>query len=123
MKDVAGYNLRDFIVGSEGTLGIITKILLKLIPKPTESITFLAYFNKLNDAARAVAGIISAHITPSMMEFLDKTTINCVEDYTHLGLPRNSEAVLLIEVDGRGSTVQEDADSIQHILKRTTAHI
>ncbi len=118
MKDVAGYNLRDFIVGSEGTLGIITKILLKLIPKPTYSITFLAYFDKLDDAARAVAGIISAHITPSMMEFLDKTTINCVEDYTHIGLPVNSEAVLLIEVDGRGSAVQDDADSIQVILKK-----
>ncbi len=120
MKDVAGYNLRDFIVGSEGTLGIITKILLKLIPKPTESITFLAYFDKLNDAAKAVAGIISAHITPSMMEFLDKTTINCVEDYTHIGLPVNSEAVLLIEVDGRGSSVQEDADSIHRILKKNS---
>ncbi len=117
MKDVAGYNLRDFIVGSEGTLGIITKILLKLIPKPTDSITLLAYFDKLDDAARAVAGIISAHIVPSMMEFLDKTTINCVEDYTHIGLPVNSEAVLLIEVDGRGSAVQEDAESIQRILK------
>ncbi len=118
MKDVAGYNLRDFIVGSEGTLGIITKILLKLIPKPTFSITLLAYFDKLDDAARAVAGIISAHITPSMMEFLDKTTINCVEDYTHIGLPVSSEAILLIEVDGRGSAVQEDADSIQRILKK-----
>ncbi len=118
MKDVAGYNLRDFIVGSEGTLGIITKILLKLIPKPTESVTFLAYFDKLDDSARAVAGIISAHITPSMLEFLDKTTISCVEDYTHIGLPVNSEAVLLIEVDGRGSAVQEDADLIQQILRK-----
>lgn len=118
MKDAAGYNLRDFIIGSEGTLGIITKILLKLIPKPTYSITMLAFFDKLNDAASAAAEIISAHITPSMMEFLDKTTIKCVEDYTHIGLPVNSEAVLLIEVDGRGSAVQEDADSIQLILKR-----
>ena len=72
----------------------------------------------LDDAARAVAGIISAHITPSMMEFLDKTTINCVEDYAHIGLPVNSEAVLLIEVDGRGSSVQEDANSIHQILNK-----
>ncbi len=121
MKDVAGYNLRDFIVGSEGTLGVITKILLKLIPKPTLSITLLAYFDKLNDAARAVADIISAHITPSMMEFLDKTTISCVEDYTHIGLPVGSEAVLLIEVDGRGSIVQEDADTIQGLLKKNNS--
>lgn len=118
MKDVAGYNLRDFIVGSEGTLGIITKVLLKLIPKPTSSVTLLAYFDKLNEAVGAVAEIIAAHITPSMMEFLDKTTINCVEDYTHIGLPVNCEAVLLIEVDGRGSIVQEDADTIQQILKK-----
>jgi glycolate oxidase len=118
MKDVAGYNLRDFIVGSEGTLGIITKILLKLIPKPTDSITLIAYFDKLIDSANAVAGIISAHITPSMMEFLDKTTINCVEDYTHIGLSTNSEAVLLIEVDGRGSIVREDADTVEQILRK-----
>ncbi len=118
MKDVAGYNLRDFIVGSEGTLGIITKILLKLLPKPTSSITMLAYFDYLSDAAKAVAGIISSHIIPSMMEFLDNTTIKCVEDYTHIGLPVNSEAVLLIEVDGRGSSVQEDAEMIINILKK-----
>ena len=118
MKDVAGYNLRDFIVGSEGTLGIITKILLKLIPKPVLSVTLLAYFDKLKDAVFSVADIISAHITPSMMEFIDNTTIRCIEDYTHIGLPVDSEAVLLIEVDGRGSIVQEDAETIKQILKR-----
>jgi glycolate oxidase len=121
MKDVAGYNLRDFIVGSEGTLGIITKILLKLLPEPTSSITMLAYFDLLNDAAKAVSDIISAQITPSMMEFLDRTTINCIEDYTHIGLPVNSEAVLLIEVDGRGSAVGEDADMIINILKKNNS--
>lgn len=121
MKDVAGYNLRDFIVGSEGTLGIITKILLKLLPKPTSSITMLAYFDHLSDTVKAVAGIISSHIVPSMMEFLDNTTINCVEDYTHIGLPVNSEAILLIEVDGRGSSVHEDAEMIVSILKNNNA--
>ncbi len=121
MKDTAGYNLRDFIVGSEGTLGIITKILLKLIPKPTESITILAYFDKLSFSAKAVSDIIASHITPSMMEFLDNTTINCVEDYTKVGLPRNSEAILLIEVDGRGSIVYEDAETIKNILKKNNA--
>jgi len=121
MKDVAGYNLRDFIVGSEGTLGIFTKILLKLLPIPSTSITMLAYFEHLNDAAKAVSGIISAHITPSMMEFLDNTTIRCVEEYTHIGLPVNSEAILLIEVDGRGSVVGEDADIIMNILKKNNS--
>lgn len=121
MKDVAGYNLRDFIVGSEGTLGIITKILLKLIPKPQQSITILAYFDKLIDSAKSVSKIISSHIVPSMMEFLDNTTINCVEDFTKIGLPRNSEAILLIEVDGRGSEVREDANTIKEILKKNNA--
>ena len=121
MKDVAGYNLKDFIIGSEGTLGIITKILLKIIPLPTKVITMLAYFDKLSDSAKSVADIISAHIVPSMMEFLDNTTINCVEDYTHIGLPRNSEAILLIEVDGRGSAVDEDSETIKNILKKNNA--
>jgi len=121
MKDVAGYNLRDFIVGSEGTLGIITKVLLKLIPKPTQSITLLIFFDKLIDAGKTVADIIASHIVPSMMEFLDNTTINCVEDYTHIGLPRKSEAILLIEIDGRGSIVQEDAETIRKIAVKNNA--
>lgn len=121
MKDVAGYNLRDFIVGNEGTLGIITKILLKLIPYPSNSVTLLAYFDKLGDSADSVSEIIAAHITPSMMEFLDNTTLNCIEDYTHIGLPRQSQAILLIEVDGRGSIVEEDAETIKNILKKNKA--
>lgn len=120
-KDVAGYNLKDFIIGSEGTLGIITKIILKLIPIPAKSVTMLAYFDKLSDSAKAVAGIISSNIVPSIIEFLDNTTINCVEDYTKVGLPRNSEAILLIESDGRGSIVEEDAETIINILKKNNA--
>lgn len=121
MKDVAGYNLRDFIIGSEGTLGIITKVLLKLIPKPQDFVTIIAYFDKLNDSAKAVADIIAGHLTPCMMEFIDKTTINCIEDFTKIGLPRNAEALLLIETDGRGSSVYEDAELITSILKKNNA--
>lgn len=121
VKDTAGYNLRDFIVGSEGTLGIITKIILKLIPAPTESFTILAFFDSLIASANAVADIIASRITPSMLEFLDNTTINCVEDYAHIGLSRNSQAVLLIEVDGRGGIVGEDAETIAGILKKNNA--
>lgn len=121
MKDVAGYNLRDFIIGSEGTLGIVTKVLLKLIPKPTQTITLLIIFDKLIDAGKTVSDIISSHIVPSMMEFLDNTTINCVEDYAKIGLPRKSEAILLIEVDGRGNIVQEDAETIRKIAVKNNA--
>ncbi len=121
MKDVAGYNLRDFIVGSEGTLGIITKVLLKLVPKPTQTITLLIFFDKIIDAGKTVSDIISSFIVPSMMEFLDNTTINCVEDYTKIGLPRKSEAILLLEIDGRGSIVQEDAETIRRIAVKNNA--
>lgn len=121
IKDTAGYNLRDFIVGSEGTLGIFTKILLKLIPKPQKSITITAYFTNLADSGKTVSDIIASHITPSMIEFLDRTTMLCVEDYTKIGLPSNAEAMLLIEVDGRGSAVEDDAATIEKILAKHNA--
>ncbi len=118
VKDVAGYNLKDFLVGSEGTLGIFTKILLKLIPKPETSKTMLAYFATIQDAAKAVSAIIAAHIIPATLEFLDNMTIRCVEEYTHLGLPTTIESLLLIEVDGRQSVVEEDAQKIIEICKQ-----
>ena len=118
VKDVAGYNLKDFLVGSEGTLGIFTKILLRMIPKPETSRTMLAYFDRMNDAAETVSDIIASKITPSIVEFLDNTTIKCVEDYAHLGLPTTLEAVLLIEVDGRPSVVEEDAQKIISLCKK-----
>jgi glycolate oxidase len=118
VKDVAGYNLKDFFVGSEGTLGIFTKILLKLIPKPETSKTMLAYFQSRKEAAEAVSAIVAAHIVPATVEFLDQTTIKCVEEYAHLGLPTSIESLLLIEVDGRPSVVEEDAAKIVELCKR-----
>lgn len=122
-KDVAGYNLRDFIVGSEGTIGIITKVILKLIPAPQNSITVLAYYDKLLDSAKTVSDIIASHLTPAMMEFLDNTTINCVEDYTKIGLPRNAGAMILVEFDGRGSSVLEDAETAISLMKKNNASV
>ncbi len=118
VKDVAGYNLKDFFVGSEGTLGLFTKILLKLVPKPETSKTMLAYFQTRNDAAEAVSAIIAAHIVPATIEFLDQTTIKCVEDYAHLGLPTSIESLLLIEVDGRSVVVEEDAAKVAELCKQ-----
>lgn len=121
VKDVAGYNLKDILVGSEGTLGIFTKILLKIVPKPETSRTFLAFYNSMDDAAKTVSAIIGAKITPSMLEFLDNTTIRCVEDYTHIGLPVDTAAILLIEVDGKKVVVDEDARLIHEICKKHNA--
>lgn len=121
VKDVAGYNLKDVLIGSEGTLGIFTKIVLKLIPKPETAKTLIAFYTSMDDAAKTVSAIIAAKITPAMLEFLDNVTIRCVEDYTHLGLPVEAEAMLLIEVDGRKSVVKEDALLIQEICKKHNA--
>lgn len=121
VKDVAGYDLKSILVGSEGTLGVFTKILLKVIPRPETFSTMLAFFSSVDDAARTVSAIIAAKITPSMLEFLDNTTIRCVEDYARLGLPVETEAILLIEVDGRAAIVEQDAAAIMEICRRHSA--
>lgn len=121
VKDVAGYNIRDLIVGSEGTLGIFSKILLRLIPKPNTAQTLLAYFDSLGNAAESVSEIIANHIIPCTMEFLDATTIKCVEDYARIGLPTDIKALLLLEVDGHPAVVQEEATIIETILKKNKA--
>ena len=118
VKDVAGYNLKDIFVGSEGTLGIITKAILKLIPFPEVTKTILVYFNKLDEAASAVSEIIAAKILPSALEFLDKTTIKCVEDYAHLGLETNIEALLLIEIDGPKDATEKESEKVFQICKK-----
>ena len=118
VKDVAGYNLKDFLIGSEGTLGVITKVLLKLLPKPETSRTMLVYYRKSSDSAETVSSIIAANITPAALEYLDNTTIKCVEAYASLNLPTNMEAILLIEVDGPASVVESDAAKIIEICRK-----
>lgn len=116
VKDVAGYNLKDILVGSEGTLGVITKVLLKIVPKPESASTILAAFPTMESAAGAVQSVIGAKITPAMLELLDKTTIRCVEEYTHLGLPTDAGAMLLAEVDGYGERVEAETAMIRGIF-------
>jgi len=118
VKDVAGYNVRDLIVGSEGTLGIFTKMLLKLIPKPEASKTLLALYDRLGDAAETVSEIISNHIIPCTVEFLDNTTIKCVEQFTHIGLPETAKALLLLEVDGYREVVAREAELVSRICRK-----
>ncbi len=121
VKNVAGYNLRDLIVGSEGTLGIFTKILLKLLPRPRASKTMLALFDDLSRAAQSVSDIIAAHIIPCTMEFLDAVTIRCVEEYAHIGLPTDAGALLLLESDGHPAQVEEETATMREILKKNKA--
>ncbi|MBL6765718.1 MAG: FAD-binding protein, partial [Verrucomicrobiae bacterium] len=100
VKDVAGYSIKDLFVGSEGTLGVVTKILLKLIPKPAAKRTMVATYAEMDKAAQTVSDIIAAKIIPCTLEFLDRVTIHCVEDFAKVGLPLDCEALLLMETDG-----------------------
>jgi glycolate oxidase len=121
VKDVAGYSLKDLFIGSEGTLGVITKVLLRLIPKPAAKRTLLATFARMDQAAEAVSAIIAAQITPCTLEFLDRTTIRCVEDYAQIGLPLDCEALLLMETDGHASVVAEEAERMERICRDQAA--
>ncbi len=117
VKDVAGYSLKDLFIGSEGTLGVITKILLRLIPKPVAKRTMVATFAQMDQAAEAVSAIIAAHIIPCTLEFLDRLTIRCVEDYAKIGLPLDCEALLLMETDGHPVVVAEEAAQMEKICR------
>ena len=114
-KDVAGYNLKKLFVSSEGTLGIVTKILVRLIPKPPAIATLLAFFDSLVRAGEAVTAMVAKGIIPTTLEFLDNVVINCVEDHARLGLPRDKAALLLIQVDGHPVQVEEEAEAVEKI--------
>jgi glycolate oxidase len=117
VKDVAGYSFKDLFIGSEGTLGIITKVLLRLIPKPAAKKTMVATFARMDEAAETVSAIIAARIIPCTLEFLDRTTIKCVEDFAHIGLPLDCEALLLIETDGHPAVVADEAAQMEKICR------
>jgi glycolate oxidase len=117
VKDVAGYSLKDLFIGSEGTLGVITKVLLRLIPKPAAKKTMVATFAQMDHAAEAVSAIIAAKIIPCTLEFLDRMTIHCVEDYAKIGLPLDCEALLLMETDGHSAVVAEEAAQMEQCCR------
>ncbi len=121
VKSVAGYNLKDLIVGSEGTLAFITKAYLKLIPKPEAVRTAMAIFPKVEQAAQAVADMFKAKVIPTACEFLDKNSIVAVENYAKIGLPTYAEGLLVIEVDGYEAVVDELINRAVQVCKKAGA--
>lgn len=121
VKDVAGYSMKDLFVGSEGTLGIITKVLLKLVPRPQARRTLLASFSSMEAAAESVSQIIARHIIPCTLEFLDRKTCASVEDYAKVGLPTEAAAVVLMETDGHPAVVAEEAAAMGDIARENGA--
>ncbi len=117
VKDVAGYDLKRLLVGSEGTLGVFTRLLVRLLPQPRATRTLLAAFPRAVDAADAVRAIIAEKIIPATLEFLDRVTLNCVEDFSRIGLPRAAESLLLMETDGHPAAVADEADAMARIAR------
>ncbi|TDQ42979.1 glycolate oxidase subunit GlcD [Aureibacillus halotolerans] len=120
-KDVAGYDVTKLIVGSEGTLGIVTEATLKLVPRQEAKSTLLASFRSIEEAAKTVSLIIEQAIIPATLEFMDKGTIAAVEDFVNVGLPLEAAAVLLIEQDGKQEVVQEDMKKVESICRHSGA--
>jgi glycolate oxidase len=121
VKDVAGYSMKDLFVGSEGTLGIITEVLLKLLPRPKARRTMLALYDSMEAAAETISAIIAARIIPCTLEFLDRMTVGCVEDYAKIGLPTDVEALVLMETDGHPVVVEEEAARMMELAKKCGA--
>ncbi|WP_028582710.1 FAD-binding oxidoreductase [Desulfogranum japonicum] len=116
MKNVAGYDLTKLFVGSEGTLGIVTRITVKLLPKPAAKKTMLVQFSSIDSAARAVSTIIRNKIIPTTLEFLDATTIECIRGKTGLPVLEKCRALLIIEVDGDQEILEKQTDKILGLL-------
>jgi glycolate oxidase len=112
IKDSVGYHLSQLMVGSEGTLAIIVEAVLKLIPKPETKQTIAAYFDDFRNATEAVNKIISNQIFPAAIDFMDKNSMQTVEDFSHCGLETNQECLLLIDIDGFKSSMEEQSQKV-----------
>lgn len=117
VKNVTGYDLTRLIVGSEGTLGIVTEAILRLIPKPLARKTLLASFNRLVDSGHAITKILSSGVLPSAMELMDNACIRAVENYKPSGLPIDAEAIVIIEVDGHPAAIEEEIRKCENICR------
>jgi glycolate oxidase len=121
IKGVAGYDLTRLIVGSEGTLAVITSITLRLIPKPAAKKTMTALFLDMSSAIHTVSEIIREKIIPVTLEFLDRRCLDCVRDTLRIDIPPKTNAMLLIEVDGDKILVGREAEKIRKICRRSGA--
>lgn len=120
LKDVAGLSLTKLFVGSEGTLGVVTEVTLRLVPKQNASSIVVATFSSLQDAVEAVLGV-TARLRPSMLEFMDSVAINAVEDTLRMDLDRGAAAMLVAGSDERGRAGSEDADIMATVFTENAA--
>ncbi|MCF8104028.1 MAG: FAD-binding protein [Desulfohalobiaceae bacterium] len=116
--DAPGADVLGLFVGSEGTLGVVTRILVRIMRLPENVITMLTIFNSIEEAGQAVSDIISEGIIPVSLEIMDNLTIQAVEDSMNAGFPRDAEAVLIIELDGIAEGQEEQADRILELCSK-----
>jgi glycolate oxidase len=121
VKCVSGYNLTGLMVGSEGTLGLLSEIILKLIPAPSHRKSMIAVFDEVDKASETVSAVIASRIVPATLEFLDNFTIRAVEGFSNVGLPVDAAALLLVEVDGHPAQVEEDAEKVEQVCRERGA--
>jgi glycolate oxidase len=121
VKHVAGFNTEAIFVGSEGLLGIMTEVTLALLPIPEHRESALAIFDSLDGAAQTVSDIIAAGVTPSTMEFMDNETINAIQNFKDCGLPREAQAVLLIETDGQEQSAKAEMAKVKEVVQANNA--
>jgi glycolate oxidase len=117
-QDTPGYDLTGLLVGSEGTLGIATKIILKLIPAPEAVKTMLAIYDSIQEASNTVSAIIAEGIVPATLEMMDNLVLKAVEESVHVGYPMDAAAVLIIELDGMVDGMDRQAEKIMEICRR-----
>ncbi|WP_166907823.1 FAD-binding oxidoreductase [Mycobacterium sp. DL440] len=122
LKDVAGLSLTKLFVGSEGILGVITELTLRLIPAQPPASTVVAVFSSVEDAADAVVAI-TATVRPAMLELMDHATINAVEDYRRMGLDRSAQALLLVQSDAPGAAAEEIAHIVEACEKSRATEV
>lgn len=120
LKNVVGYDLTKLLVGSEGTLGIVTKITLRLLPKPEAKKTMLVQFATIDGAARSVSDIIGARIIPTTLEFMDEATINCIRELSEIEITPQCRAILIIEVDGDQTLLPQQCEKILSVIKENS---
>jgi glycolate dehydrogenase FAD-linked subunit len=119
--DAPGYDLLALMVGSEGMLGIVVEVTVRLLPLPERAQVALAAFDRVEQAGAAVADIIGTGILPAGLEMMDRLAIRAAEDFVHAGYPTDAEAILLCEVDGSNAEVSEQILHLRDILKRSGA--